>query len=404
MNKHYNSIWSEVAWRTYELLPAVVDDVLKWRLPYLFLFKNVRVPIAILCGPTLINGRQGKLLIAGTKHRVGHLIRRFFESEPKQDMVGTVPLWNLAGTLKRLRTSADLTIACLDRFSTRLFFSGGYLAIPESVGSCLAPPEDINNLGEVSHKLKRELQRVFRSNFTHKLSREETDFERFYYTMHVPFTRKRFKEYGEIHNFYQLRRVFHQGGLILLQLGSQYVAGLLFQEKNQRVRSIVFGTINGEWEPVEAGAFAALYFFLVKHAIENGYKLVDLGGCLPFLNDGVLRYKRKWGANLIEHYNNYHDFLVYWNCFNESVTSFLSSTPLIFRDHGGLSALYVIDCDKPATQVEAWKVYHSSWISGLQRLYLIATSGWETEQNSPPQTTLVGPTNVAEWPPRIVKT
>jgi hypothetical protein len=157
------------------------------------------------------------------------------------------------------------------------------------------------------------------------------------------------------------------------------------------------GTANGEWAFIKAGANVATDLFIVKHAKELCCNFVDFGGSRPSLNDGVLRYKRKWGMNLIDKHDTYYDFLVHWNRCSSSVIAFLSNTPLIFQDNGGLSAIKVIDCDKPATNDEAWKTYHSNWIEGLHRLYIIATSGWETGQNSPPQTTLLGPTNVGGW-------
>ena len=206
-----------------------------------------------------------------------------------------------------------------------------------------------------------------------------------------------------IRNFYLMRRSFAQGGLVWVMQNSQPISGVLFQRRGNTLHSLAMGTINGEWALVKAGANIATDLFIVKHAKELGCRLIDFGGSRPSLNDGVLRYKRKWGMNLVDKHDTYFDFLVHWNSFNRSVISFLSNTPLIFRDHGGLSAINVVDCDKPATQTEAWKIYHSCWIPGLHRLYLIATSGWETEQDSPPQTTLIGPTSVGDCKPTILQ-
>ena len=76
--------------------------------------------------------------------------------------------------------------------------------------------------------------------------------------MHVPFTHKRYGERGFIRNIYQMRRIFHQGGLLWVRRNEQPIAGLLFQRRNEQLRSIAFGTVNGEWATVEAGAFAVL--------------------------------------------------------------------------------------------------------------------------------------------------
>lgn len=388
--------WIRPAWRLYGRLTAAANDLLMWRYPYILPLKNLRIPISILRGPTRPDGHLGTLLIAGTEYRTEYLSSRFFEGEYKRETLDRVSLWNLTRALEHLQTSADITIACLDRISARLFFGADYLAVPEWVGSSLALPENVADLAHKNYKLKRELQRVFRSNLSHELSQTEEDFERFYYTMHVPFTQKRYEGQGVIHNFYQMRRVFHQGGLLLLKRNGQSIAGNLFQRRNQQLRSVAFGTVNGEWEPVESGAFAALYFSLVKHAKEIGCKFVNFGGSRPSLSDGVLKYKRKWGGSLVEHYSNHYNLLVRWNRLNKPVTSFLSSTPLIFREQGRFSAIYVIDRDERVTKAEADKIHRSVWMPGLRHLYLISTSGWQPGIISPPQTYLVDAATIAE--------
>jgi hypothetical protein len=71
----------EIAWRLYERLPLAADDALKWGFRYVLPFKNLNMPVAILRGPTQLNGRLGTVIIAGSEHEAGYLIHRFFEAE-----------------------------------------------------------------------------------------------------------------------------------------------------------------------------------------------------------------------------------------------------------------------------------------------------------------------------------
>jgi hypothetical protein len=373
-------------------LTAAANDLLIWRYPYILPLKNLRIPVSILRGPTRPDGCPGTLLTAGAEHRIDYLSSRFFGGEYKRETLDRASLWNLTRTLERLQTLADMTIACLDRLSTRLFSGSHYLIVPEWVDSSLALPEHLNDLARGNYKLKRELQRVLRISPVYEVSRAEADFEKFYYNMHVPFTRRRYREQSIVHDFYQMRRVFQEGGLLLLKRNGQTVAGNLFQRRGQQLRSVAFGTVNGEWDPVESGAFAALYFSLIKHAKETGCKFVNFGASRPSISDGVLKYKRKWGGSLTDVYHNHYNFLVRWNGLNEPVASFLSSTPLIFRARGGFSAVCAIDRDERVTEAEADKIHRSMWMPGLHRLYLISTSGWQPGIISPPQTHLVNAT------------
>ena len=382
-------LWNKLAWRVYEYLPVPAEDFLKRCFQYILPFKGLYVPIVILRGTTRPDGHQGTLLVAGTEQGVDYIINRFFDGEYQREMVGKVPLWKLARTLKHLRTSADLTIARVDRLSARLFFGADYLAVPEWVGSTLTVPDDITKLTRGNPSLKSDLRIVHRNGLTYEVTRAEEDFEEFYYKMHVPFTRKRHGKQAFIRNVYWMRRAFRQGGLIWILLGSLRISGLLFRRRGHMLQSFAMGTANGVWELVKVGAKIATDLFIVTHAKKLGCKVIDFGGSRPSLNDGVLRYKRKWAVNLIDKRDIYYDFLVYWNSFSEPVNSFLSHTPLIFRDDGGLSAIKVIDSDVPLTKTETEKLHRSMWIPGLKRLYLVSASGWKTVHDSPPKTVLI---------------
>ncbi|MGH7791976.1 MAG: hypothetical protein ACREOB_06625, partial [Thermodesulfobacteriota bacterium] len=267
----------------------------------------------------------------------------------------------------------------------------------------LTIPEDSRKLVKGSRNLKQDLRVVRRNNLYPEVTHAETDFEMFYHTMYVPFVRNRHGEHALIRDIHRSRRMFRQGGLQWIRCNGRPIAGRIFQRRDHVLKFVAQGTVNGEWSPVKEGAIAALYFFGIDHAKQLGCKLIDLGVSRPSLNDGVLRYKRKWGVTVVENGDIYYDFLLCWNRLNKAVASFLSNTPLIFRDHDGLSAISVIDQNEPATQNDAWKISHSMWMPGLQRLYLVATSGWQPVHDSPPQTTLIDLTDVGDCNPRMLQ-
>ena len=107
---------------------------------------------------------------------------------------------------------------------------------------------------------------------------------------------------------------------------------------------------------------------------------------------------------VIEQRSTYYDFLVHWSCFNKVVCSFLSHTPLIFRDRRGLSAIGMIDRDNLSTQTDTHKIHRSMWTPGLHQLYLVSQSGWQVDKDfSPPQTTLIDLKDVGDWHPRVLQ-
>lgn len=385
-----NTRWlADVAWRLYGSLPEPVIDVMGSCLPYVLPFYGLRVPIAILRGSTCLNGQPGTVIVAGAEPWVDYLPRRFFKDPPRREVIGHVPVWALARTLKRLRTSADLTIARIDRLSARLLFDADYLTIPEWVGSWLTVPDDLLKRVRARRNLKEDLRKIRCKGFSAEVSHAEADFDMFYYTMYVPFVRNRHRESAIVRSVHQLRRWFRQGGLLWVRQGDQRVAGGLVQERDRVLHLRALGTANGEWAPVKAGALAALYYYGIEYARNQGCKRVDFGGSRPSLSDGVLSFKRKWGAQLAEKHDVRYDFLLHWKRLDEKTAIFLSQTPLIFRHQGGLSAVAVMDRRAQATEADALMAYRSMWMAGLHRLYLIATRGWQPAINSPPQTALI---------------
>ena len=324
-----------------------------------------RVPVVLLRGATNHSGQQGTMLVAGHDPWVSYLPSRFFVGEPQRELVGNVSPWELPALLDRLRTSADLTIARMDRLSARIWFGHDYLAVPEWVGTRLSVPDDLDKLMRSGGSLRRDMTLIRRHKFLPLVTRGSEDFETFYHSMYVPFTRTRHGELVFMRKPHDLRHRLGRGGILWMLRDGQRVAGMQFERKCQTLDLLALGTVNGDLAHVRDGAIAALYYHVIRLARELGCTMVDFRGSRPSLSDGLLRFKRKWGITLYDRTDMYYDLLVRWNGVNGVVKDFLSHTGLIFRDEGRLSAIHA---DESQSR-------RSLWIGGLHRLYLLTESG-----------------------------
>ncbi|MDN5873784.1 MAG: hypothetical protein L0H29_05310 [Sinobacteraceae bacterium] len=312
----------------------------------------------------------GSVLVAGGGPGIDYLTQRFFACEPQSEQIGAVPIWKLASTLRDLRPAADLTIARLDRMWSGLLLDSSYLVVPEWIGTVLSLPDAERKLARRSHSLKADLRVVRRKALVCELTHERADFEAFYDTMYLPFMDKRHGQQAVVRNFFATRRLFRRGGLFLVRKSQQPLAGLAFTRRKQTIKLVAIGTINGEREPIVAGAFALLYLKAIEYAQAQGCFQVEVGGSRPCLNDGPLRYKRKWGVHITEQRGVHHDFLMHWHRCSTPVRTFLAHTPIICRDSGGLTGIAAIANDGSET-LAGGKTHKSIWIPGLQRLYLV---------------------------------
>src|SRR5439155_2162520 len=170
-------------------------------LPYLLVVAHSRLPVVLLQGPTRPTGRQGAVLAVGKEPWIDYLPKRFFAGEPQRRLLATVPVWELARRLQQWENEVDLTVIRVDRISAQLFFDAEYLAVPEWVGATLHMTADPDKLARANGNLLEDMRRVRRGRFEPELSYEETDFDNFYRTMYVPFTRQLHGSSALLRNF-----------------------------------------------------------------------------------------------------------------------------------------------------------------------------------------------------------
>ncbi|GJL61067.1 MAG: hypothetical protein NPIRA03_39240 [Nitrospirales bacterium] len=372
--------FNDWAWWLYEHAPDSLDDAARRCAPWVLPWVALRVPVAILRGPSRHSERPGTIVVAGLQPWADYLPRRFFACAPRREVLGAVPVWALPSFLNRLAANVDIIIARVDRVSARLFFEDGYLGVPESIGCRLSLPVDFDKLAHASRSVMEDLGTLRREGFTMEVSHKEADCEAFYSSMYLPFVQKRHGEFAVIHNVHQLRRKFRRGGLIWLRRGDHSIAAALFEQEGDVFRGVALGTAGGDLTLMKQGALAALYIFEIQCAQDGGCASIDFGGTPPILNDGLLRFKRKWGVQLMDEPQTPYDYLVRWERPNEQVLDFLADVPLIFRNHGHLAGLTALRLNGVAHEDQASMMHRSFWIGGLQRLFVAVPNGCGSQE------------------------
>jgi hypothetical protein len=291
--------------------------------------------------------------------------------------MGSVSVRALPAFISKFRGSEDLSIIRLDVRTAGRLFGNRCLRLPEWVDSRVVVPEEIEEFCQGKRSLQSDMRKILENGLTSEFSRGEKDFFKFYDTMYLPFVFERHGEEAVARNRYWMHRAFRKGGLIWVIKDGRRVAGVLFEQQGRKIRTVALGTLDGEWDWVRQGVNAATDLFILQYARQVGCSQVNMGGSRPCLQDGVLRYKRKWGARLFDKADNWYDNLLFFNRLGAPALSFLSRNPLIFRDGGGLSALKVIQSEGPVGQKEMDRDARQNWLAGLRRFYLVSTGGWQ---------------------------
>lgn len=330
-----------------------------------------RIPVAILRGPARPAREPITLVTAGAEPWVRFLTSRYFSSPPQREDVDRVAPWRLPAVLKRLGASADLAVALLDRAWSRPFFGRGFLVVPATLGSWGRVPDDPDRAVQANPQLESEMRRLRRNPLGAEVSHSEADFDAFYDSMYVPCMRSRHGEFAFIQPRRRLRRAFRHGGIVWVRRGPERIAGGVFEQQQDVLRLSASAIAGGDAASMRSGASAALYFHRIRHAHARGCTRIDFGGSPPILGDGLLRYKRKWGARLSADPESRSDYLLWWQRPNEHVLDFLAHTPVIFRHRHQLAAVTALDPASADEGRKAAETLRSSWMPGLRRLVVM---------------------------------
>lgn len=160
----------------------------------------------------------------------------------------------------------------------------------------------------------------------------------------------------------------------ILREDTVIAAGILI-DNNGSLESLWLGIPADLEPPMYDGAFSALYYYAVRIAYDSGCRQVDCLTNRPTLNDGVLRYKRKWGAMFSG--CDAMDGLISLKPMREhpAVMAFLRHNPLISLVDGGLVAKLLLD--EPELSVErVLETFDGYYTEGLRSLRLYSLHGF----------------------------
>lgn len=372
---------ADFAWSAYEHAPQPLVAAYEYLAPIRQVYRDRRVPVTLWHGLTK-DGRRASLLVAGAGHSIDYMLGRFFTQPLSGEAVGHIPLAHLTRTLRRLRASADMTIAHLPRLLSGWLGAGEYLHVPPWIGTRLPVPGHPEQFARRHRRIWNDLRLVRHHALRPHISYETAEFECFYHDMYLPYAARRFGEHAAIRPLRQLRRLFHRGGALMwIYQAEERIAGALLRQHAGRLDVVSLGLAGTGDAARKAGAITAIYYFSLEHARSQGCALLDYGNCRPSPADGVTWFKRKWNVRLTPRPKTASDLLFRWERPNHAVRTFLSHTPLIIQQGRELSLVAAFDDGYVAG------LHRSLWMGGLQRLYVYSEGA--TSDSFMPGLTLV---------------
>jgi hypothetical protein len=331
---------------------------------------------------------RAAILVAGSSHTAELLARRLFSGEVQTTRLAKAPVWRVHSYLRKMSRDVDLTMACVDTLSARLFFPSDCLRIPDAVDIGLKIPEEIETLWRSNHSLKEDIRLVRSRGMQMALSQTDADFDLFYRTMYLPFIAGRHGEMARPKDENWLRASYLRGKIIWVMRGEEKLAGVVIEIAHGALHLWTLATRDGDPGLMKQGALAAIYLYAIRHARDEGCSYVDFGSCRAFLADGILRYKRKWGMEMRPRLDNQNLLLIRWPEWNDAVSGFLADASVVHEDGQTLKVVTATGQSGVAGQADAERIHRSVFMPGIDRFVIVNSGGWEETVVAPGSTAL----------------
>lgn len=346
-------------------LPPPLEQALRRQAARLLPLTRWRIPMIMLRGRAAC-GSAASALVVGRAHE-GYWTTRFFAGPVRRESLGRCALRQLAARVAAVRDDVDLTLVDLDLRSLEALPAHEYLVVPEWVAMRAPVPRDLVALSRRSGQVSADLRRVRHGGFTWRVSHETRDFERFHREMYLPHLQARYGKLAHAHARTRLLRSFGRGGVLLVERDGRPVAGHVFECAGDGLASVALGAVDGAERALKQGAMAALYIHLLDHARAMHCASVDLRGTRASLTDGVLRYKRKWGAAVGMKADVLRGTALHWRDGSGPAGAFLRRHAPIFRAGAELCA-FTLAPPSMRSDAEMQALRDDLWVPGLRAL------------------------------------
>lgn len=273
-------------------IPIKLSSIRQW-------VRNHRYPVCLLKGKERNTHSELTLVVVGVSVDVEYLVSLAFDGGCVRTDLPRVWSWNLCRLASRMRKSADLFFMVNVDTAT----AKGLLACDENfffLPRFVSGEVDFSTAHQQMRKknVKSDLKRIRKNRLECEVTKDLVLFEEFYRTMYVPHITKTFGAAAAMTDAVKFREQSKKDCelLLVIQDGERIAGNAIVYEKG-RARGWAIGVKNGDERYKKQGALAALYYFEICHLEKRGYSRVHYGGSRPFLRDGAIQYKKKWGMH-----------------------------------------------------------------------------------------------------------
>ena len=299
-----------------------------------------RLDAWVLEGMERTSGEPIRVLYVGQIENCNYIARVVFAEGSGKPRRHPMWSWRVNALLKKAESIYGMIFlqqppgADIGRLRQPCFVLPSWLAGELDVATALASYRG-------NESVKTDLRNIRRNGFTYRVTRDPGDIERFYSEMYLPYVRQTHGQGAFVASRKELER--ESGSelvLLLIEQQGRCVAGVcLGTHDHERLDALELGVAGADRNLVRMGALASIYYYSLVYSAERKFSRLYLGGSRPFLHDGALQYKKKWGLSIVGRLPTLPDVIVFQPRLDAAaVQSFLVNNPFVYEDRGAFRA------------------------------------------------------------------
>jgi hypothetical protein len=266
-------------------------------------------------------GEAWRMRVVGQDSDLTDIAHLFYGREtPKIEKIGRVALWRLAERVPAWLQGEGVQLVISRVAPHSPFRAGGpqSFLLPNRVEQCLdlsVPIEDRLS-GRRGRGIRTRINGAERSGFGFRFSQDPADFDRFYNDMYLPFVTSRHGRLASVSTYKQLRTYFGMGGLLVITLDGEPVAGSVCYLNDGVFYGVEEGVLNNDRQLIQSGINAYIYWCSYQWAMQNHARLFNMGPSFPAASDGPFAFKAHWGTRVVRR----RRLITYWEVCCGSLT------------------------------------------------------------------------------------
>ena len=322
----------------------LLKDVVLHCLDYIYYYSQLvfkrRFVAKIITGRGVNSDQILSLFYLGKGHDEAYLKSLLFSDIESEEHVGNYPFICLPFLRRLGRGKCAVTVYDCPIHLTWIFKSKGCFVIPSRV------EHQIDLTGEWQDVVARfrkntrktDLRKIRKYAYQYSLTQDVDEIQHFYDYMHKPYLQQRFGDTVIFADRDYLIEIAKHNALLKIELDGVTVSAAVLYYDDNWLEWLWIGLSDTAISDLNKGASSALYYYSIMHAHEKKYPLIKLQDSRPFLNDGIYRYKRKWGGHLVKWSDNDNNLVAIFDFNLPAVRNWLSENPFLSEIDGGFVA------------------------------------------------------------------